>query len=203
MAADVGIYLLQPPQHNASGANLYGQAYLANAQNFWLNGSYNPDATTIDPSPADEQIDADVITAAQAGWANVASQLPADASPYELALEAQDLANEGYLVVANVLGNQGYTPGPDVPPPGGPGHIAVIMPANLTQSQLTNLGPAEAQSGSVNYNLTNIAIGFQGHLADPSSFLQSIGATTSYTDPMIQFFYNTDPLNIPAASASA
>ena len=59
------------------------------------------------------------------------------ATGYQLALEAQNLANGGFLVVASILGKQDYTPGG--PPPEGPGHIAVIMPANLTQADLTEI----------------------------------------------------------------
>jgi len=202
VANDVGIYLLQPPDHNPSLHNQEGQDYLANAQSFWLNGQYDP-AGPNEPSAEDEQIDPDVITASQAGWANVATRLCSDASAYQLALEAENLANAGFLVVASILGNQNYTSGPNVPPPGGPGHIEVIMPANLSQADLTSQGPAEAQAGEVNYSMTNIATGFIGHLPDPSSVMDSIAASTDYTSPMIQFFYNSSSLNIPALTDSS
>jgi hypothetical protein len=202
VAKDVGIYLLQPPDHNPSPDDQEGQEYLANAQSFWLNGQYDP-AGPNEPDPDDEEIDPDVITASQAGWANVATLLCSNASAYQLALEAQNLANAGFLVVASVLGNQHYIPGSNVPPPRGPGHIALIMPANLSQNDLTARGPAEAQAGDLNSSMTNIATGFNGHLLDPTSMMNSIAASTSYGSPMIQFFYNSNPLNVSAVPDSS
>ncbi len=200
-AREVGVYLLQPPDHHPSRHTQEGQEYLANAQSFWLNGLYDP-AGADEPSPMDEQIDPGVTTADEAGWANVASRIDADASTYQLALEAQDLANAGYLVVASVLGNQRFTPTPNGPPPVGPGHIAVLMPANLSHADLTSQGPAEAQAGDLNSSMTRLLIGFKGHLPDPSSIMDSISASTSYTNPMIQFFYNSNSVNIPGLSDS-
>jgi hypothetical protein len=201
VAKRVGIYLLQPPDHNPSLLNQLGEEYLANAQSFWLNALYDP-AAPSDPSVADEQIDPNVITAAQAGWANVATLLAADSSAYQLELQAQDLANAGYLVVASILGNQNYTPGG--PPPPGPGHIVVLMPANLSEADLTNRGPAEAQSGEVNSSFTHIETGFAGHIPPPpASPLNSIAATTNYESPKIQFFYNSKTPDIPAAIDSS
>jgi hypothetical protein len=141
VANEVGIYLLQPPDHNPSLRDQEGQEFPANTQSFWLNGLYDP-AAPNDPDRNDEEINPAVITASQAGWANVATLLGANASAYQLALQAQNLGNRGSLVVASVLGNQDYIPVPNGPPPLGPGHIAVIMPANLSQSDLTSQGPA-------------------------------------------------------------
>jgi hypothetical protein len=196
VAKDVGIYLLQPPDHHPSLRSQEGQEFLANAQSFWLNGLYDP-AAPNEPSVQDEQINADVITASQAGWANVAARLGADASSFQLALEAQNLANAGFLVIASILGNQDLKHGPDAPPPKGPGHIAVIMPADLSQGDLTDKGPAEAQAGDHNFSMTQLLIGFKGHLPN-GTVMASVGATTSFTNPMIQFFYNSNPLNVPA-----
>jgi hypothetical protein len=191
VAEGAGIYLLQPPDHNPSPNDQEGQEYLANAQSFWLNGLYHP-ADRTDPDADDEEIDPGVITASRAGWANVATRLSAGAGAYDLALEAQNLANAGFLVVASILGNQHYTPGSDSPPPKGPGHIAVIKPANLSQSVLTDRGPAETQAGAVNWKMTHIDTGFVGHLPDPASVMNSIAVSTSYARPMIQFFYNSN-----------
>jgi hypothetical protein len=108
---------------------------------------------------------------------------------------AQNLANRGSLVVAIILGIQNYKPGPNKPPPKGPGHIAVIMPADRSETDLTDLGPAEAQAGTRNYTTTRIKTGFTGHLPDPTSVMRSIGVTTDYMSPVIQFFFNTQVLS--------
>jgi hypothetical protein len=202
VAERVGIYLLQPPDHNPSPQNQEGQNYLANAQIFWLNDLYNP-ADPTDPSEFDIQINPGVVTAPEAGWANVATRLADGASAYDLAVQAQDLANAGLLVVACIVGNQGYTGAPGEPPPGGPGHIAVIMPADLSQVDLTDRGPAETQAGEVNYRMTHILRGFEGHIPPPpTSPLDSVGVSLSYENPVIQFFYNTNLIKIPVGTDS-
>jgi hypothetical protein len=149
---------------------------LANAQSFWLNRQCDPSGA-IEPTADDEQIDPDVIIASQAGWASVATRLCSDASAFQLALEPQNLVNAGFLVVAIILGNEHYAPGPNVPPPVGPGQIAVIMPANLSRADRTSRGPAQACE--VNYSMTNIAIAFRRLLPDRSSVVSSIAASTS------------------------
>ena len=194
----VGIYLLEPPDHNPSPDDQEGQEYLANAQSFWLNGQYDPAGPT-EPDADDEEIDPGVITASQAGWVNVATRLGADAAAYDLALEAQNLANAGFLVVASILGDQQhYKPVSGGPPPKGPGHIAVLKPANLLKTVLTARGPAESQAGSVNWKMTHIDTGFVGHLPDPTSVMNSIAANTRFDKPMIQFFYNSNSVCLPA-----
>jgi hypothetical protein len=195
VAEGVGIYLLQPPDHNPSLHDQEGQEYLANAQSFWFNGLYDPADPTA-PDADDEEIDPGVMTAAQAGWANVATRLPADAAAYDLALEAQNLANAGFLVVASILGNQHFKPVPGGPPPKGPGHIAVLKPAILSQTVLTDRGPAESQAGAHNWKMTHIDTGFVGHLPDPTSVMNSIAASTTFASPMIQFFYNSNPMSV-------
>jgi hypothetical protein len=193
VAKDVGIYLLQPPDHHPRRRTQEGQEFLANAQSFWLNSLYDP-AGADDPSLDDEEINLNVITAPDAGWANVADRLGADPTAFDLALEAQNLANAGCLVLASILGNQHCDP--NGPPPKGPGHIAVLMPANLTQDDLSQNGPAEAQAGDQNFSMTRMLIGFTGHLPG-TTVMGSIAATTTFASPKIQFFYNTNALNIP------
>ena len=194
VAKDVGIYLLQPPDHHPRLTSQEGQEFLANAQSFWLNGLYDP-AAPNEPSPEDEQINPNVITAPNAGWANVSDRLEMNASAFELALEAQNLANSGCLVVASVLGKQDFVPGG--PPPRGPGHIAVIMPASLSEDDLTNQGPAEAQAGDRNFSMTSMSTGFVGHLPG-GSVMASIAATTTFASPKIQFFFNSNSVIVPA-----
>ena len=161
VAKDVGIYLLQPPDHHPRRSTQEGQEFLANAQSFWLNGLYDP-AGPDEPSLDDEEINPNLITASDAGWANVADRLGPGPAAFDLALEAQNLANAGCLVVASIFGNQNFNP--SAPPPKGPGHIAVIMPANLTQDDLTRNGPAEAQAGDQNFSMIGMLIGFAGFL---------------------------------------
>ena len=199
VAKRVGIYLLQPPDHHPTRRHQEGQEFLANAQSFWLNGAYDP-AGADEPSAEDEEINAKVKTPESAGWANVSERLAVDASAFDLALEAQNLANAGFLVVASILGNQDLKTGPDAPPPKGPGHIAVIMPAALSQDELTSKGPAEAQAGDRNFNNAHIKIGFKGHLPG-GTVLASIGAQTAFTNPVIQFFSNSNVPNIPTGDA--
>ncbi len=196
VAKKVGIYLLQPPDHHPTLRDELGEEFLANAQSFWLNGLYDPGAPS-EPSARDEEINPDVITAATAGWSNVADQLSAGAPALDLALAAQNLANAGFLVVASILGNKDLSPGPDPPPPKGPGHIAVLMPADLAHDDLMSNGPAEAQAGDVNSSMTRMKTGFVGHLPG-TTVMGSIAAATSFASPKIQFFSNSNPLNIPA-----
>ena len=73
VAKTVGIYLLQPPDHHPTLRDELGEEFLANAQSFWLNELYDPGAPS-EPSAQDEEIDPGVITAAMAGWSNVADQ---------------------------------------------------------------------------------------------------------------------------------
>ena len=100
-------------------------------------------------------------------------------------------------MVASILGNKDLKSGPNPPPPFGPGHIAALMPANLSQDDLTNEGPAEAQAGDLNSSMTTMAIGFIGHLPGVT-VMGSIAAKTTFANPKIQFFWNSNPLNVPA-----
>jgi hypothetical protein len=58
---------------------------------------------------------------------------------------AQDLANQGYPVVATWLN------------PGGIGHIAVVRPGQYSLNQ----GPIIAQAGETNFNHGTVDLGFQ------------------------------------------
>jgi Ca2+-binding RTX toxin-like protein len=203
VAQQLGIELLTPPQHNPTQVNLNGgQAFLADAQNFWFNGEgLAPGETTYGASsPADQWINPGTPSAASQGWANVATKVSADASSpqyaYDLMQEAQDLANAGDLVIASF---NNFQPSPSGGP--GPGHIAVIRPADKTSGELTMFGPEETQAG--HYNLLNapIALGFSAHIPNFNGDVsQYVGATTSASHPVIQFFYNTNPPVVPAST---
>ncbi|MFZ2655089.1 MAG: hypothetical protein WAX69_09220 [Victivallales bacterium] len=70
-----------------------------------------------------------------------------------LPTEAQDLANQGNVVVA-VWKN------PDMQKPG---HIAVIRPCAKNESQIAVEGPDIIQAGTRNYNSTTLKEGFKNH----------------------------------------
>jgi hypothetical protein len=80
--------------------------------------------------------------AAKEGWMKVAT-----------ALEAQNLANKGYLVVT-------ATKNPDETRPG---HVAVIRPAIKSLALLQEEGPQVTQSGKVNHYSISLIKGFANH----------------------------------------
>lgn len=93
---------------------------------------------TNDPSVLGEGIELDANDViqwlqSQGGWKKVDSE------------RAQDLANQGYPVVATWLN------------PGGIGHIAVVRPGKYSSSQ----GPTIAQAGETNFNHGTVDLGFQ------------------------------------------
>ncbi|HBC87282.1 MAG TPA: hypothetical protein DCZ94_10030 [Lentisphaeria bacterium] len=65
--------------------------------------------------------------------------------------EAQDLANQGNIVVA-VWKNLD---------PEKPGHIVIVRPCEKNDSQITNEGPDIIQAGTRNYNSTTLKEGFK------------------------------------------
>jgi hypothetical protein len=83
---------------------------------------------------------------------------------YEVtALQAQNLANQGQVVVAACRNNVGH-----------PGHVAMVRPSLKGQDVILAEGPQITQAGQVNYNSTSVAEGFAVHPgawgpADPSN----------------------------------
>lgn len=67
--------------------------------------------------------------------------------------EAQDLANQGYLVLASYKSHN----------PLKPGHIAVLRPFEKDSSSLNEEGPQIIQAGAQNYNSTSLKEGFKYH----------------------------------------
>jgi hypothetical protein len=67
--------------------------------------------------------------------------------------EAQDLANQGYLVLASYKS----------PDPQKPGHIAILRPFEKDISLLNEEGPQIIQAGAENYNSTSLKEGFKHH----------------------------------------
>lgn len=66
---------------------------------------------------------------------------------------AQDLANQGYLVIASYLN-------PNI---NNSGHTAIIHPFSNTLANISSVGAAECQAGTYNYNLSNVKTGFNQH----------------------------------------
>jgi hypothetical protein len=68
-------------------------------------------------------------------------------------IEAQRLANAGYLVVASFKEKE----------PGRSGHIAIIRPSVRDRETIEEEGPAIIQAGMHNYRSTNLQKGFKSH----------------------------------------
>ncbi len=69
-------------------------------------------------------------------------------------VEAQQLANQGLLVVATYK-ERGRRPG----------HIAIVRPCNKSIAAIEQDGPQIIQAGATNYRSTNLARGFRRHPA--------------------------------------
>jgi hypothetical protein len=67
--------------------------------------------------------------------------------------EAQELANQGQLVVASLANPNSEKPG----------HIAIVRPSEKSRARLDSDGPEIIQSGLTNYDRTNIVTGFEHH----------------------------------------
>jgi hypothetical protein len=70
-------------------------------------------------------------------------------------LEAQRLANEGYLVIASFKEKDANRAG----------HIAIVRPSVRARQALEQDGPEIIQAGMTNYNRTTLKIGFKEHPA--------------------------------------
>ena len=78
------------------------------------------------------------------GWSRVASLRA-----------AQDVANDGRLVVAAYRSHYDNTPG----------HIAIVRPGDLSAEVIAAEGPRVAQAGNVNSSSVSLRQGFAGHPA--------------------------------------
>jgi hypothetical protein len=87
--------------------------------------------------------------------------------------EAQGLANRGYVVLAIY-----QNPNPKVP-----GHVALVMPDDLSKRKLEESGPSLIMAGTHNHDRITLKAGFKSHLS-------------SWPEHDILFFYNA---NLPAA----
>jgi len=86
-------------------------------------------------------------------------------------LEAQQLANRGYLVVAVYKESDSKKPG----------HIAVVRPSTKSEAKIREEGPQIIQAGKDNYASTSIKEGFKHHRA-------------AFRDGLIRFFTHPVPV---------
>lgn len=118
--------------------------------------------------PAHSQI---LLASAQYEWlatpaASAANWQPIrGASLYEA---AQDRANQGFVVLA-ICRN---------PVDRKPGHIALVIPAEVSTVDLAAAGPLIMMAGTHNYNSIPLKRGFKSHL-------------TGWPEQVISFYYNT------------
>ncbi len=101
--------------------------------------------------------------AAKAGWKPITS-----ADPFTVYRQAQGLANDGYIVVATC----------ENPDSREPGHIALVMPHNMSLTEIQEEGPKLIMAGTHNHNLVSLKAGFNRHI-------------TSWPEPGILFYYNS------------
>jgi hypothetical protein len=118
-AAELGIYILRPPQHSST--------MLADAQYDWLREEGKKE-----------------------GWRPVAT-----------ALESQQLANRGNLVVAIYKERD----------PQKPGHAAIVRPSTKSAAKIREEGPQIIQAGMTNYISTSLKEGFKHH---PAAFRDNL-----------------------------
>jgi hypothetical protein len=74
-------------------------------------------------------------------------------TPVRSAVEAQKLANQGYLVVASFKEKN----------PKRSGHIAIVRPSNRSEAKIREYGPQIIQAGMTNYKSTSLREGFKHH----------------------------------------
>ena len=75
--------------------------------------------------------------------------------PVADALEAQHLANQGYLVLAAYRNHHDDKPG----------HIAIVRPSDKDARAIRDEGPQVTQAGGTNYRSVALSVGFAGHPA--------------------------------------
>lgn len=86
-------------------------------------------------------------------------------------LEAQELANQGMLVVVAFKNANAHKPG----------HIAVVRPSDKSIELIKDEGPQIVQAGLHNYNSTSVKVGFKYH---PNAW-------TNANEYQVQFYAHT------------
>ena len=90
-------------------------------------------------------------------------------------LEAQRIANRGFLVVASYK----------EPDPKKAGHIAIVRPSMRGEGAIERDGPEIIQAGGTNFNAGTVRTGFGNH---PAAWR---------VDRQVRFYRNTNDLNLP------
>jgi len=94
-----------------------------------------------------------LLATAQVAWLSSPAAQQAGWQPLQDMRQAQTLANQGRLVLAAFPS----------PQPRKPGHIAIVRPAELSESELQANGPQITQAGQQNYLSTTTRQGFRLH----------------------------------------
>lgn len=118
-----------------------------------------------------------LLANAQQDWLS-ASNTNQGWQPVSSAWQAQQLANDGQLVVVTCKN----------PNPKAPGHIAIVRPSTKTEEQVQGEGPRIIQAGRNNYVSTTTKEGFKNH---PGAF----------QDGQLRYFAHA--LKLPALADSA
>ena len=106
------------------------------------------------------------IEARNAGWRRITGD-----DAYKTYIQAQQFANTGYIVIAvwnNPLKNK-------------PGHIALVMPKEISVDKINESGPVVIMAGTHNYNYISLANGFKHHINE-------------WPEKEILFYYNTQKI---------
>jgi hypothetical protein len=97
------------------------------------------------------------------GW-----QLLSGSDEYDIYTKAQSYANKGYVVAAAWNNPSAHEPG----------HIALVMPKDISQATIQDSGPVVIMASTNNYNFISLKNGFRRHI-------------TSWPAREILFYYNT------------
>jgi hypothetical protein len=94
-----------------------------------------------------------LLSNAQANWLPSPQGFAAGWLPVPGPREAQHIANRGDLCVISYKS----------PDPKRPGHIVIVRPWVMSETELDANGPRIAQAGETNYNSTTASVGFSDH----------------------------------------
>ncbi len=113
-----------------------------------------------------------LLANAQYEWLSTQAAIDAGWKPVEYKRSvydaAQTLANRGYVVVAVFKNAEDKKPG----------HIALIMPEEITFDKIEKSGPTMIQAGQKNYNKVSLKTGFKYHLEG------------AWPENVVAFYYN-------------
>ncbi len=96
-----------------------------------------------------------LLANAQYEWLSSDAGVAAGWKPVGTAMDAQSMANSGWLVLATYRNRRDDKPG----------HIAIVRPSNKSRAQVLEEGPQITQAGLENFRSTSLRIGFASHPA--------------------------------------